>query len=375
MRGMKIARMEMFLVAPRWQLLRMETDDGVVGWSEAMLEGRAATVRTAVDELMRIVMGTDPRRIEDQFQRMVRRPFYRFGPVLSSAISAVEIALWDIKARALGVPIYDLMGGAVRDRLGVYGHVEGDTLDALRREAQKARALGVTLVKLPVQPMLSTMRIGPYIDAQLERYQCVRQAMGDGCDVAVDIHGRLSPSVVRMLCRELDPLRPYFIEEPVLPHMRTALRQLRDSLGIPLAMGERLYTRGDFSDIIQQRLVDIVQPDVAHAGGLWEVRKIAAMGELEDIQLAPHCATSPIALAASLQLGVCTPNLLCQELGESLGDNILKQPFHIQKGYIDRPSGPGLGIEIDEQWVRQQDRAQSWDPPHTVHEDGSIGEW
>ncbi|PSR32574.1 MAG: galactonate dehydratase [Sulfobacillus benefaciens] len=372
---MKVVRIEMFLVAPRWQLLRMETDEGVVGWSEAMLEGRAATVRTAVNELMRIVMGTDPRRIEDQFQRMVRRPFYRFGPVFSSALAAVEIALWDIKARALGVPIYDLMGGAVRDRLGVYGHVEGDTLDALRREAQKARVMGVTIVKLPVQPMLSTTRIGSYIDAQIERYQCVRQAMGEDGDVAVDIHGRLSPAVARMLCRELDPMRPYFIEEPVLPQMPRALRQLRNSVESPLAVGERLYMRGDFRDIIQQRLVDIVQPDVAHAGGLWETRKIAAMGELEDIQLAPHCAIGPIALAASLQLAVCTPNFLCQELGESLGDNILKQPLHIHNGYIDRPSGPGLGIEIEEQWVRQQDRTQFWDPPQILHEDGSIGEW
>ncbi|MCL4352605.1 MAG: galactonate dehydratase [Firmicutes bacterium] len=372
---MKIARIEMFPVGPRWQLLRMETDDGVVGWSEAILEGRAATVRTAVDELMRMIVGSDPRRIEAQFQRMLRRPFYRFGPVLSSAISAVEMAMWDIKARALGVPIYDLMGGSVRDRVLVYGHVEGKTLETLRHESQKARAMGCHIVKMPVEPLIPTMGIGAYVDWQLERYQCVHHAMGEGSEVAVDIHGRLPPAVARILCRELESMRPYFIEEPVLPNMPTALQQIRDSVGCPLAIGERLYTRWDFQAVIQHRLVDIVQPDVAHAGGLWEVRKIAAMAELEDTQLAPHCAVSPIALAASLQTDFCTPNFLCQELGESLGDNILRRPFQIQNGYIERPRKPGLGIEIDEHWVRQQERAKPWDPPEWVHEDGSIAEW
>ena len=372
---MKIARIEMFAVRPRWQLLRMETDDGVVGWSEAILEGRAATVRTAVEELMRMVLGSDPRRIEDQFQRMLRRPFYRFGPVLSSAISAVEIAMWDIKARTLGVPIYDLMGGSVRERVLVYGHVEGDTLETLRDESEKARARGVTIVKMPVEPLIPTTGLGAYIDGQLERYQCVRQAMGKGSEVAVDIHGRLPPAVVRILCRELEPLRPYFIEEPVLPNMLTALQQIRDSVGCPLALGERLYTRWDFQAIIHHRLVDIVQPDVVHAGGLWEVRKIAAMAEPEDMQLAPHCAVSPIALAASLQMDVCTPNFLCQELGENLGNPILRRPLQIREGYVERSCEPGLGIEIDEQWVRQQARAAPWDPPEWVHEDGSIAEW
>jgi galactonate dehydratase len=381
----RIISLELLKVPPRWLFLKVSTDEDIVGWGEPIVEGRAETVRAAVEELSGYLIGKDPFRIEDHFQVLYRGGFYRGGPVLTSALSGIEQALWDIKGRALGVPVYELLGGAARERMRVYNWIGGDRPADAAESAKAQRAAGFTAVKMNATEELDYVDSPAKIDAAVARIAAVREAGGPDLGIGIDFHGRVHKSMAKALARELEPYRPMFIEEPVLPGNEEALREVARHTTTPIALGERLYTRWDFKRVLVGGYVDIVQPDLSHAGGILETRKIAAMAEAFDVAVAPHCPLGPIALAASLQLDACTPNAIIQE--QSLGIHHNRESdlldyladedvFAYQDGYVAIPVGPGLGIEIDEEKVREAARTgHDWRNPVWRNVDGSVAEW
>lgn len=381
---MKIARMTTYLVPPRWLFLRIEADDGTVGWGEPVVEGRAATVAACVEELSDYLVGQDPRRIEDLWQVMYRGGFYRGGPVLMSAIAGIDQALWDLKGRAYGVPVADLLGGLVRDRIRVYSWIGGDRPADVAEAARGAAARGFTAVKMNGTGELQVVDTWARAQEALDRVASVREAVPD-LGVAVDFHGRVHKPMAKVLLRELEPYRLLFVEEPVLPeHVEAFLDPLAQT-STPIALGERLYSRWDFRRVLASGAVDIVQPDPSHSGGITETRKIAAMAEAYDVAVALHCPLGPIALAACLQLDGCTWNAFIQE--QSLGIHYntsndlldyLVDPsvFDYADGYVRIPTGPGLGIEVNEEYVVERSReGHRWRNPVWRHPDGSVAEW
>ncbi|MDT0346813.1 galactonate dehydratase [Streptomyces litchfieldiae] len=381
---MKIVRIETFLVPPRWLFLRVETDDGVVGWGEPIVEGRAETVATAIDELSGLLIGADPRPIEDHWQVLAKGGFYRGGPVLSSALAGIDQALWDIKGRYLGVPVHELLGGPVRDKARVYRWIGGASGAELAEAGLRAVAEGYDAVKYNATEQLRHIDSPAVVRGVVERLTALREAVGWGVDIAVDLHGRFSVAMARRVLPLLEPLLPMFVEEPVLPEFSRDLAPVAAGTAVPLAVGERLYSRWDFRDVLPTGIA-VAQPDLCHAGGISEVRRIAAMAEAHDVALAPHCPLGPIALAASLQIDFATPNFLIQE--QSLGihapeDNdllaYLADPgcFRFAEGHVARPTGPGLGIEIDEAAVRRAAAdGHRWRNQIWRHRDGSFAEW
>ncbi|MFE6741565.1 galactonate dehydratase [Streptomyces tubercidicus] len=381
---MKITGLETFLVAPRWLFLRIATDEGITGWGEPIVEGRADTVRAAVGELADYLIGTDPLRIEDHWQVLTKGGFYRGGPVLSSAVSGIDQALWDIAGKTYGVPVHQLLGGHVRDRVRVYAWVGGDTPSRTAEHAREQMAAGFTAVKMNGSARMGPIDTPASTQAVLDRVAAVREVLGDGRDIAVDFHGRMSTAMSRRLLPLLEPLQPMFVEEPVLPEHARDLRQLVESTSVPLAVGERLYSRWDFRDVLATGIA-VAQPDVSHAGGISELRRIASLAEVHDVSIAPHCPLGPISLAASLQLAFAIPNFLIQEQslgihynrGSDLLDYLLDPtPFRFTDGYAHRPLGPGLGIDIDEDAVRRAaEHGHSWRNPVWRHADGAFAEW
>ncbi|ANY06268.1 galactonate dehydratase [Pseudonocardia sp. HH130630-07] len=382
---MRIARLETFLVAPRWVFLRLETDDGLVGWGEPVVEGRAHTVVAAVEELADVVIGADATRIEDLWQVMTRGAFYRGGPVFSSAVSGIDQALWDVRGKALGVPVHDLLGGAVRDRVRMYGWIGGDDPSEVGEAAAARVAAGYTAVKMNAGGRMRPVESVSEVREVVERVAAVREVLGPDRDVAVDFHGRVSPALARVLCRELEPLHPMFVEEPVVPELSGELARICDSTTIPIATGERLFSRWDFAPVLRSGIA-IAQPDLSHAGGISESRRIAAAAETHGVAVAPHCPLGPIALAACLQLDLAAPNALIQETSLGIHYNVggdtldhLLDPgvFALDDaGNVGRLTGPGLGIEIDEAAVRRAaEDGHRWRNPVWRHADGSLAEW
>lgn len=382
---MRLTKIETFRLRPRWLLLRLETDDGFVGWGEPVVEGRAATTEACIHELKPYLLGADPRQVEDIWQTIYRGGFYRGGPVLTSALSGIDQALWDIKGKALGVPVYELLGGAVRRRMAVYSWIDSDTPEIAARSAREKKAQGFANVK-----MMGTDKIGWISDAQavnglLEKVQAVRDAVGPDFGIAIDFHGRTHQSTARLLLKELEPMKPLFVEEPVLIENLDAFAALHRATAIPLATGERCYTRWGFKEILERGCADIIQPDLSHAGGISEVRRIAAMAETYDVALAPHCPLGPVALAACLQVDFASINACLQEQsigmaynkGQEVG-SYLRRPevFHYRDGYVDQMPEPGLGVDVDENIVRASEEPElEWKNPVFRLEDGSVTEW
>lgn len=379
---MKVVDVETFLVPPRWLFCKVSTDEGIAGWGEPVVEGRADTARAAVHELAELLMGTDPLHIEDAWQTMTRAGFYRGGPVLSSAVAGLDQALWDIAGKARGVPVYDLLGGPVRDRVRMYTWVGGDDPSEVTNAVQQRMAAGYTAVKMNATGRMAAIATPAQTRGVIERATAAREVLGPDRDLAVDFHGRVSvPNAARLL-PELAPLHLLFAEEPVLPEH---LGQLPRLLGpTPLATGERLYSRAGFLPVLQAGIA-VVQPDVSHAGGISETRRIAALAEVFGAVLAPHCPLGPIALAACLQVDVAAPNVLIQEQSLGIHYNVdndlldyLVDPavFTLVDGHVARPTAPGLGIEVDEAAVRRAaERGHRWRTPMWRHEDGALAEW
>ncbi|HET6383749.1 MAG TPA: galactonate dehydratase [Armatimonadota bacterium] len=382
---MKIRDMELFLAPPRWLFLKVTTDDGISGWGEPVVEGRAETVRAAVDEMKDYLIGKEASHIEDLWQVLYRGGFYRGGPVLTSAISGIEQALWDIRGKSLGLPIYDLLGGPVRDKMRVYSWIGGDDPAEAGAAAAEKVAQGYTALKMNGAGAMEWIDSAVKAEDAANRLAGIRDAVGYDIGVGIDFHGRVHKGMAKRLLSELEPYKPMFVEEPVLPENNEALPEIARHTSIPIATGERMFTRWGFKSLLMSGGVDIIQPDLSHAGGIWEVRKIAAMAEAFDVAVAPHCPLGPIALAASLQLDFCTPNAFIQEQslgihynqGSDLLDYLVDPGvFKYEGGYVQRLTGPGLGIEIDEEKVRSAAAAgHRWRNPVWRHADGSVAEW
>ena len=378
---MKIARIETFHVPPRWLFVRVEASDGSFGWGEASLEGHAEAVDGAFEAFRDRFIGADPRRIEDVWQVAYRGGFYRGGPVLMSALSGLDQALWDLKGRHYGLPAYEMLGGKVREKIRAYAWIGGDRPDDIAAAAQARRDQGFSAVKMNATAEIDYL-IAPQMHDVVERVQAAQSA---GMDVGLDFHGRVHRPMAKQLAKLLEPLGLLFIEEPVLSENWEALVQISNLVSTPIAVGERLYSRWDFKPLLASGAVDIIQPDLSHAGGLTECRKIAAMAESYDVAVAPHCPLGPLALAACLQLAACTPNVIIQEI--SLGihynqghdlysfmtDEAVLTPVD---GHLPIPAGHGLGIGIDEAKVRAADKQRHrWRNPIWRHLDGSFAEW
>ncbi len=382
---MKITRLTTLVVPPRWLFLKIETDEGITGWGEPVVEGRAHSVAAAVDELSDYLVGRDPRNVEDLWTVMYRGGFYRGGPILMSAIAGIDQALWDIKGKALGVSVSELLGGRVRERIRVYSWIGGDRPADTASAARDAVARGFSAVKMNASEELQFVDSHAKVDAVLANMAAVRDAVGKNIGIGVDFHGRVHKPMAKILIKELEPYRPMFIEEPVLSDNYEALKELAPLSCAPIALGERLYSRWDFKRILAEGYVDIIQPDTSHAGGITETRKIASMAEAYDVALALHCPLGPIALAACLQLdGVCY-NAFIQEQSLGIhynqGNDLLdyignREVFEYEDGFVAIPNGPGLGIEINEDYVLEQARiGHRWRNPIWRHADGSVAEW
>jgi galactonate dehydratase len=380
----KIDRIETFLVPPRWLFCRVSTDEGVVGWGEPVVEGRAEVVRAAVDVLAEYLMGEDPLRIENHWQVLTKGGFYRGGPVLSSAVAGIDQALWDIAGKTYGAPVHALLGGAVRDRVRVYAWVGGDEPGEISDAVAAHVEAGMTAVKMNASGRLSPVPTPAELSAIVDRIAAARAALGPGLDLALDLHGRASYPAAKLILPAVAPLHPLLVEEPLVPEHGHRLADLIAGSAVPVATGERLYHRTDFLTPLTAG-VSVVQPDLSHAGGISEVRRIAALAETYGALLAPHCPLGPIALAASLQVALATPNFLIQEqsigihyhAGADLLDYVADpEPLRIAGGHIARLDGPGLGITVDEDAVRRADRsAHAWRNPVWRHDDGSFAEW
>jgi len=382
---MKIKKMELYKVPPRWLFLKITTDDGIEGWGEPIVEGKADTVKAAVEEMSDYLIGKEAGNIEDLWQILYRGGFYRGGPILMSAISGIEQALWDIKGKRLGVPVYELLGGAVRDKLRVYCWIGGDKPSNVVADAKEKIKAGYAALKMNATDEMAWIDSHSKIDAAVERLAAIREEIGYNVDIGIDFHGRVHKTMARILIKELEPFKPMFIEEPVLSENNEALKELRAHTTIPIATGERMYTRWDFKSILENGAVDIIQPDLSHAGGIWETRKIAAMAEAYDVAVAPHCPLGPIALASCLQLDFCTPNAFIQE--QSLGIHYnkgsdlldyLENPdvFRYKDGYVEKLTEPGLGIKINEEKVKAMaEQGHRWRNPVWRADDGVVTEW
>ncbi|MFB6081525.1 MAG: galactonate dehydratase [Halanaeroarchaeum sp.] len=383
---MTIVDYELFAVPPRWLFLRLETGDGRVGWGEPVVEGRAATVRTAVEELLeQYLLGEDPDEIARHWQRLYRGGFYRGGPVLMSAIAGIDQALWDLKGKRYGAPVYELLGGRARDRIRVYQWIGGDRPADVGRAAEEKVDAGFTALKMNATPELDRIDSPSAVQAAVDRLAEVRDAVGPAVDVGVDFHGRVSKPMAKRLASELEPYDLFFIEEPVLPEHNDALPEIAASTTIPIATGERMYSRWDFKEVLERGAVDLIQPDLSHAGGITEVHKIAAMAEAYDVAMAPHCPLGPIALASAVQVDAVSANAIIQEQSLDIHYNetadvleYLADPsvFDYEDGSIALPDGPGLGIAIDEDVVRERSEEDvDWHNPVWYHDDGRVAEW
>lgn len=379
----KIAKIEVFRVPPRWVFVRIETNDGAFGWGEASLEGHAEAVEGAFASLRERFVGTDPFRIEDAWQVGYRGGFYRGGAVLMSALSGLDQALWDLKGKELGVPVWELLGGKVRDVMPVYAWIGGDRPADVAEAAKARKAQGFNTVKMNATAEMRWLDSSKALDAAVERVAAVKAT---GLEVAVDFHGRLHKPMAKQLAGRLEEVRPLFIEEPLLSEEREALEQLAKLTTIPIALGERLYSRWDFKPFLERGIADILQPDLSHAGGISEVRRIAAMAEAYDVGVAPHCPLGPLALAACLQIAATTPNAILQEMSLGIHYNteaydlltylIDPEVFRVTDGTVRIPTKTGLGVGINEAAVREASRsALTWRNPIWRLSDGSLAEW
>lgn len=382
---MKITGYTLFQVPPRWLFLKIETDEGIIGWGEPVIEGKAATVKAAVDELMEYLLGKDPMNIEDHWNALYRGGFYRGGPILMSAIAGIDQALWDIKGKFFNAPIHQLLGGKARESIKVYSWIGGDRPAEVGLEAKKIVSHGFTAVKMNATEELQYIDTYKKIDDAIKRIAAVRDAVGPTIGIGIDFHGRVHKPMAKILAKELEPFHPMFIEEPVLPENNEALREIAQHVSIPIATGERMFSRWQFKNLLMDGYVDIIQPDLSHAGGITECKKIISMAEAFDVAAAPHCPLGPIALAACLQVDATCHNAFIQEQslgihynqGSDLLDYLVdKSVFKFNDGFVKIPDGPGLGISIDEDHVKKMAAlGHNWKNPVWRHSDNSIAEW
>ena len=382
---MKITNLNLYLVRPRWCFLEMETDEGITGWGEPVLEGHCDAVKACVEEMKPYLIGHAPSRIEDIWSTIYRAGFYRGGGVLMSAIAGIDQALWDIKGKVFQAPVYQLMGGPCRDSIRVYSWIGGDRPADVGQAALEKKNAGFTAVKMNATEELQFIDSYAKIDEVLERVASIRETCGKHFGIAIDFHGRVHKPMAKVLAKKLEEFDPMFLEEPVLCENMEYFPEIAAACNIPIATGERLYTRWDFKRLLRTGGVDIIQPDLSHAGGLTEVKKIAAMAEACDVALAPHCPLGPIALASCLNVDATCYNAAIQEqsigihynVGKSVLDYVKNQAdFAFVDGMVRMPQIPGLGVEVNRELVVEESKTpHSWKNPVWRHKDGSVAEW
>lgn len=381
---MKIKSVNTYLVRPRWCIVEIVTDN-LVGYGEAVIEGKASTVSACVKEMEEYLIGKDPLNIEDIWNVLYRGAFYRGGPIIMSAIAGIDQALWDIKGKFFGAPVYDLLGGKCRDKIKVYCWVGGDRPSDVALAAKEKKEQGFTAIKMNATEELQMVDSYDKIDAVLERVASIREACGKYFGIAVDFHGRVHKPMAKVLAKKLEEFDPMFIEEPVLCENMEEFKEIARSSNIPIATGERLFSKYDFKRLLTLGGVDIIQPDLSHAGGITEVRKISAMAEAYDVALAPHCPLGPIALSACLQVDAVSYNAFIQEqsmgihynVGKSVLDYVVnKEVFEFKNGWVNMPKGAGLGVELNKKLIIEENKTpHSWKNPVWRHADGSVAEW
>ncbi len=367
----KITKLETFLVKPRWIFLKVHTDAGVVGLGEPLLEGRSLTIQTAIKEIEPYLIGKDPREVVHHWQAIYRHAFYRGGPILTSALSGIDQALWDIKGKLLNAPVYELFGGPTRDRVRIYGRASN------AEDMKKRVAEGYTVIKTGVAKERPARAVDnpKFIRYAVENFASLREAGGETMDIGIDFHGAIPPQTAKVLIKELEPYQPMFIEEPCQAQNVDVLVDIARGTHLPIATGERIFTKWGFREILEKGAASILQPDLCHAGGITEGRIIAGMAEAYYAVIAPHNPMGPISLAAGLQLAASIPNFLVQEQ-VSLGEGYLKEPFKLQPdGTVMVPTKPGLGVELDENKLADK-IGHDWKNPETYDPlDGSVVDW
>lgn len=382
---MKITAVNTYFVRPRWGFVEIVTDEGVTGWGEAVLEGHAAAVLACAQEYKDYLIGHDPAHIEDIWSTIYRAGFYRGGGVMMSALSGIDQALWDIKGKVFGAPVYELMGGKCHDRMKVYSWIGGDRPSDVGAAALEKKNAGFTAIKMNATEELQMVDTYDKVDAVLERVAAIREACGKYFGIAIDFHGRVHRPMAKVLAKKLEEFDPMFIEEPVLCEHMDCFKEIAAACNIPIATGERLFSKYDFKRLLEAGGVDIIQPDLSHAGGISEVRKIAAMAEAYDVALAPHCPLGPIALAACLNVDAVSYNAVIQEqsigihynVGKSVLDYVNnKSDFDFVDGYVALPKLAGLGVDVNKDLVEEENKTpHNWKNPVWRHADGSVAEW
>jgi galactonate dehydratase len=373
-----------------WIFVRIDTDqDGLFGWGEATLEWKTRSVAAAISDLSSLVIGRDPRDVEKIVRIMKKHSFWRLGAIGMSAISGIEIALWDIYGKSLGLPVWRLLGGQARERVWVYTHLglgdmravyETESVENLIERARDVLARGYRAMKVVIIPYTHYSALLPHVDRAARMVTALREAVGPEVEVMVDFHGR--PASVAAALAYIDAIesaRPMFVEEVLPPGDTLGLRDVASKTNVPIATGERLVELSEFEELFRHRSISIAQPDICHCGGLWETKKIAAMAEAAGIGVAPHNPLGPIAGVAALHFAVSTSNHVIQE--EMVGAvpwyfDVVRGPIKMIDGYWQIPTGPGLGIEVDEgECARHPYEPEN---PHTVNavlEDGTIVDW
>jgi len=370
----KITKLETILVKPRWLFLKVHTDAGIVGLGEPVTEGRALTCATAIKEIEPYLIGKDPRAVVHHWQAIYRHAFYRGGPILTSALSGIDQALWDIKGKAFGVPVYELFGGPTRNKIRVYAHAQ--RTGSLEQGLRDAMAKGFTAFKTGP----AKRRPARYVESPAEvkyaaeRFAEMRRIVGDNVDIGIDFHGAVSPAHAKMLIKALEPYNPMFIEEPCQAQNHDVMAEIARGTHLPIATGERVFTKWGFREVLEKKAATILQPDMCHAGGITEVRLIAGMAEAYYASIAPHNPLGPISLAAGMQLAASIPNFLIQEQ-VSLGEGYVKKPFTVKEGYLELPTGPGLGVELDDNLMADK-IGHDWRNQESYDaDDGSVVDW
>ena len=381
---LKISDIKVYKVKPRWIFVKVLTDEGIAGWGEMISGTKTETVVAGANEMGKKLIGRNPFEIERLWQEM-HRSFFRGGPINGTIISGLEMALWDIKGKALNLPVYELLGGAARDRIRVYSWIGGDRPSDVAEQAQERVDKGFTAIKMNATSELHYIDSYNKVQAVVDRVASIRDQVGDQLDIGIDFHGRVHRPMAHVLAHALEPYHPMFLEEVVLPENWESFDDIAREVAVPMARGERLYTRWNFKNLFRQGAVDIVQPDVALCGGILETRKIAAMAEAFDMGVAPHAPYGPVSLAATLQVDACTPNVFIQEQSLGIhynqGFDLLdfvknKEIFQYKDSYVQLPKGPGLGIDMDEDKIKEvAQEGLVWSNPAWKNYDGTIAEW
>jgi galactonate dehydratase len=381
---MRIEKIEQFFPRPRIRLVKVTTDSGLVGWGETTLEGKPRSTAAAVEELADYLVGKDPLLIEHHWQHIYRSAFFRGGNVVMTALSGIDQALWDIAGKHHGVPVYQLLGGKVRDRVRVYAHwgiqsMEERALAAARERLEQLQAAGGYMAFKSGPPGKWRGHEAPaVIDSFVKCAYTMREWVGPEAELAFDFHGKMTPALAVEICHELKGMRPMFVEEPVPQENVDALKQVADKVSFPIATGERLLTRWGFREVLEKGAAAYLQPDVSHAGGISELKKIANMAEVYYVHILPHCAIGPVAFTASMHVDAAVPNFLAQEqIDQGLGAGLFKEPWQVRDGHIELPTAPGLGFEIDAKEAEQNLGVyeEELGGEHFYESDGSVADW